>query len=202
MDYSDDAMEFGRSSLGISWTVQGDIQKCADSLDKEAFDFVLARHTIEHMRDPREYVQNMVAVLSPGGLLEVETPNVVSREQYCHPMVMSLNYRTIRQSNPSMTASLAFTHALKKSMSGVNPPKHLWGFTPQSLRLLLESCGLEVLQIKQAVCGDVVFDPLYYDLYRLSTRKNLGIPYYFWERLTSKLVDGNGMNLAVLARKR
>jgi len=100
-----------------------------------------------------------------------------------------------------MTASLAFTHALKKSMSGVNPPKHLWGFTPQSLRLLLESCGLEVLQIKQAVCGDVVFDPLYYDLYRLSTRKNLGIPIILGA--ADKQVSGRQrMNLAVLARKR
>lgn len=202
MDYSDDAMAFGRETLGVKWTVQGDIQACAKYFEKGTFDFVLARHTIEHMRDPMEYVTNMAGVLRSGGLLEVETPNVVSHEQFCHPMLVYYNYRTIRTSNPAMTASRALRQAVNKSMSGVNPPKHLWGFTPRSLRALLENCGFEVLQINQAICGHPIFDPLYYDLYRLSTRKNLGIPYYFWERIASVFAAGHGMNLAVLARKR
>jgi len=44
MDYSDEALQFGRNTLGISWTVQGDIQKCAQYLEKESFDLVLAKH--------------------------------------------------------------------------------------------------------------------------------------------------------------
>jgi 2-polyprenyl-3-methyl-5-hydroxy-6-metoxy-1,4-benzoquinol methylase len=202
MDYSDEALQFGRRTLGISWTVRGNIEKCAQYLEKESFDFVLARHTIEHLRDPREYVENIALVLRRGGLIEIETPNVVSKEQFCHPMVIALNFQTIRQSNPSMPAVVALRHAVTKSMAGVVPPKHLWGFTVPGLSHLLNGCGFEVVESNRAVSGHTVFDPLYYDLYRLSTRKNLGVPYYFWERLTTILFAGKGINLAILARKR
>jgi 2-polyprenyl-3-methyl-5-hydroxy-6-metoxy-1,4-benzoquinol methylase len=142
MDYSDEALQFGRNTLGISWTVQGDIQKCAQYLEKESFDFVLAKHTIEHVRDPREYVENTALVLSRGGLIEIETPDVTSKEQFCHPMVIALIFQTIRRSNPSMTAGVALRHAITKSMAGVNPPKHLWGSPFPDCLISLPGAGL------------------------------------------------------------
>ncbi|HEY9774643.1 MAG TPA: class I SAM-dependent methyltransferase [Planktothrix sp.] len=201
MDYSDEALAFGRQTLALDWTLQGDIQKCGEYLDEDYFDFVLARHTIEHMRNPREYVENIHRVVTAGGLLQIETPNVVSAEQFGHPQVMGLNYKTIRRSNPDISTFAAMSYAIAKSVSGVNPPKHLWGFSPQGLQKLLESSGFEVLEINTVPCGHPTFDPVFYDLYRLSTRKGLGVPYYFWQRLSSFAFAGSGMNLAILARK-
>ncbi len=200
MDYADSALNFARTTLGVNWTVQGDIQKCAEYLEHGSFDFILARHAVEHLLDPDEFIANICRLIRPGGLLEIETPNVLSNEQICHPMLIHFNYKTIKRSNPSLSTASAIKYALSKSMSGINPPKHLWGFTAQGLKLLLQKNGFEIIKVRRAIAGDAVFDPLYYEAYRLSTRKGLGIPYYFWERATSLFFKGRGMNLAILAR--
>jgi len=128
-DSADDALEFARDQLKVSWIVKCNIQKCADFLESDAFDFVLSRHTVEHMVDPEEFIYNIAQLLKRGGILEIETPNVASNEQFCHPMVSVETYRIIREHNPSLSNFSAFKYAFFKSMSGVNPPKHLWGFT-------------------------------------------------------------------------
>ena len=200
MDCAGDALEFARNVLGITSIVQGDIQRCADALDENSFDFVLARHTIEHVRDPELFVAQIAKVTRLHGLLQIETPNVESREQWCHLAVAVQTYRIIRASNPSLTVMGSMRRAISKSMSGVNPPKHLWGFTEIGLRLILERAGFKILRVTQAVAGDRVYDPLYFDLHRLGARRGLGIPYYLWERALSPLFQGRGMNLAILAQ--
>jgi SAM-dependent methyltransferase len=202
MDYAEDALQFSRDNLGISWIVAGDIQRCAEHLEKEEFDCVLARHVIEHMLDPDEFVRNVSMVMKPGGLLQVETPNVASKEQFGHPGVMLKHYRRILADNASLGSAGAFVRALKKPLSGVNPPKHLCGFTARSLSILLERNGFEVLSVREAPCGDRVYDPLYYDLHDLRGRNLVGVPVYFWERASALVFRGSGMNLALLARRR
>jgi SAM-dependent methyltransferase len=201
MDYAGDALRFARETLRVSWVVEGDIRDCARVFEPASFDLVLARHTIEHVLDPGVFLDGIARVLRDGGVLAIETPNVRSREQFCHLAVMFRSYRVIRDGNGALSAAGALRHAMRKSVSGVNPPKHLWGFTLEGLRLLLERSGFRIVDVHRAVAGHPVFDPLYYDLHRLSTRTGLGIPYYFWERAATPLFRGNGTNLAVLARR-
>ncbi len=179
--------------------MSGDIRRCADYLPHASFDFVLARHSVEHVPDPFGFVANIARLLRPGGVLQIETPNVHSIEQLCHPAIIAVNFGILRSSNPSMPALTVAWHAVRKSMSGVNPPKHLWGFTPRAMRILLEAAGLEVREVRSEVAGHPVFDPLYYDVNGLWTRSGLGVPYYYFERACSLLMSGRGMNLAVLA---
>jgi 2-polyprenyl-3-methyl-5-hydroxy-6-metoxy-1,4-benzoquinol methylase len=40
-----------------------------------SFDVVIARHVIEHVSDPREFVQTLVAAARPGGVIFIETEN-------------------------------------------------------------------------------------------------------------------------------
>ena len=40
------------------------------------FDVVISRHFIEHVIQPREWIQSLKKILSPNGLLVIETPNV------------------------------------------------------------------------------------------------------------------------------
>ena len=200
MDWADDALEFARSQLNISNTVQGNIQQCSEYLEHNSFDFVLSRHSIEHMLNPQELIHNICKVLRPGGLLQIETPNASSKEQIAHPGIMACNYKILKQDNPSQAAFSRLETTLKKSMSGVNPPKHLWGFTAKGLKLLLEQNGFEVLSIERAISGHSVYDPLYYERHSLLTRKGAGVPYYFWERLVSLAFTNSGTNLVMLAR--
>lgn len=200
MDYAMDALEFARSELGIKWIVRGDVQRCADSLQPQTFDFALARHVIEHQIDPALFLQNVAKTLKPGGLLQIETPNAASPEQWGHPMQIVRHWQILRRDNPKAAALRVAGWAMRKSFSGVNPPKHLWGFTEQSLTSLLEHAGFEIVKVRRAVSGDPIYDPLFYDYHSLSSRRRLGIPYYFYERVAAPLFLDNGTNLAILAR--
>lgn len=202
IDYAGDVLGFARDSLGVEWIVEGDIQRCAEFLPPARFDFALARHVIEHMREPDLFLRQAARILRPGGLLEVETPNIQTREQFAHPAQIRAHQRLLRLHNPSMTFGESIRLALGKSFSGVNPPKHLWGFTQRALEILLGREGFEVLQVRRALAGDPIYDPLFHDYHRLATRRGLGIPYFFFERAASQLCRRNGMNLAILARKK
>lgn len=201
MEWAGDAMRFARETLGLHWIVEGDISRCADYLDAERFHMILARHTIEHMRDPRELLVQLKSLLRPGGILLLETPDAESNEQFSHLAIAMANFRILSHDNQNMSGRQALSHALRKSCSGVNPPKHLWGFTLRGLTKLVESVGLDVIHSERAISGHRVHDPLFYDFHRLSSRRGLGIPYYFWQRATSLLFQGRGSNLCLMVRK-
>ncbi|MBW8011268.1 MAG: class I SAM-dependent methyltransferase [Chloroflexi bacterium] len=202
MDWGDFGLEFAREKLGISWIIKGNIQKCAEFFEADTFDFVLARHVIEHLLDPQEFLVNIAEIMKPDGILVLETPNVASKEQFSHPRIIEINYRILQKYNPELSNSYLAKFAMMKSLSGVIPPKHLWGFTDNGLVKILEGAGFEILKIRKTQAGHQVYDPLYYDYYRLATRKRLGIPYYFWERVTSIFFRKNGTSLAIFARRK
>jgi len=200
IDYADDAIQFAQKNLGISRAIKGDIQCCDEYLDGSLFDFVLSRHTIEHMIEPKKFIANLACVTNPGGILVVETPNADSKEQVAHPRQIIENFRILKKCNPDISLFSILKSALCKSFSGINPPKHLWGFTEKSLVILLEQHNFEVLSVKKPIVGHHQFDPLYYEYTRLGSRKGLGIPYYLYERLISLLFVNSGSNLVIFSR--
>ncbi len=83
------------------------------------FDVVFSSHVIEHVTDPAALVAESLRVLKPGGRCIVVTPNVLS-----------------------------WSHRLfGRHWRGLEPPRHLHLFTPQSLRNLAASCGAENIRI-------------------------------------------------------
>jgi 2-polyprenyl-6-hydroxyphenyl methylase/3-demethylubiquinone-9 3-methyltransferase len=57
--------------------VQADCLMLTDVFGPESFDAVVSSECIEHTPDPQEALRQMAAVLKPGGLLAVSTPNRV-----------------------------------------------------------------------------------------------------------------------------
>lgn len=83
------------------------------------FDAILSSHVIEHVMDPKALVTECLRVLRPGGRCIVVTPNV-----------------------------LAWSHRLfGRHWRGLEPPRHLHLFAPQSLRNLVASCGAEDIRM-------------------------------------------------------
>jgi 2-polyprenyl-3-methyl-5-hydroxy-6-metoxy-1,4-benzoquinol methylase len=200
VDWADDALRFASRTLGVRKVVCANVQRCADVFRPRSFDFILARHTIEHVLDPQLFLAQLASALRRGGVLQIETPNTASREQLRHPGVMLASYRQIRAANPGMAAVPAAARTLGKSVSGVNPPKHLWGFTPKGLTLLLERHGFEVLRVESAVAGHPTFDPLFFDLHAERARSRFSAIASVWRRLVGPAFAGRGTNLAVTAR--
>lgn len=201
IDWAFDATRFARRVLGVRKVVQGDVQHCGSLFSGAGFDYVLARHVIEHLPEPATFVDRLRDSLSGRGLLQVETPDITSWEQWGHPAVMAVNFRILRHDNPDMSLPAAAGWSLRKGMSGINPPKHLWGFTPRGLGGLLRRRGFEVVAMRRAEAGSRIFDPLYYDLAPASRSAVRGVVYRGWERLSSLAFRGRGMNLVVWARR-
>lgn len=80
-----------------------------------SYDGITMWHVIEHMRDPDGDVAIAAALLPPGGLLFVSAPN-----------------------HESWQAKVFRHHWFH-----LDPPRHLWGFSPRSLTTMLRRHGLK-----------------------------------------------------------
>jgi len=83
------------------------------------FDAVVMRDVVEHSRDPRRLLRAAWRVLRPGGVVALSAPNF-----------------------GSLNAALAPTR-----WRHLRPEQHLFHFTPQAMRQLLERCGFRVVEI-------------------------------------------------------
>ena len=88
-----------------------------DVVTTEPYDLVVLRHVIEHVRNPRAVLARVTALVRPGGIVYVATPDE-----------RALSARVFGR----------YWH-------GYDPPRHLWVFRPAALRRLVAESGLELV---------------------------------------------------------
>ena len=79
-------------------------------------DFIHMRHVIEHLEDPMDTLRHAFELLRPGGWLYIETPNIES-----YPAALCGRY-----------------------WFGIDSPRHLWLFGPETLARSLQEAGFEL----------------------------------------------------------
>ena len=89
------------------------------NLEADSFDVVTYWDVLEHTRDPASELEGAYRVLRPGGLLVIAVPNIDS-------LVARLNGR---------------------SWTMINPPEHLFYFSPQTLRRLVSANGFGLVDV-------------------------------------------------------
>ncbi|NOY84609.1 MAG: class I SAM-dependent methyltransferase [Nitrospirae bacterium] len=87
---------------------------------KNSYDAVAMNHVIEHLKDPLKTLQSCHRILCKGGQIVVTTPNA-----------NALGHRIFKQ-----------------AWRGLEFPRHLFVFTPKSIRLLIEKAGFEVSEVR------------------------------------------------------
>jgi len=117
-------LDFSREAAAIAWRVQGVPAACG-MLEKAPFAAgqfagITMFHVLEHLPDPRAYLNAARALLAPDGRLVVQVPNAACWQ-----------FRILRG-----------------RWTGVDVPRHLFDFRDRDLEKLLESCGFEVLRRK------------------------------------------------------
>ena len=101
-----------------------------------SFRVIHLRHVIEHLSDPQAGVQELVDLLEPGGIIVMETPN--SRA------LVNLTYGWFAR----------WRKLERRIATPVDPPFHLFGFSPKSLDLLLSRAGFVRRLLRTTRHGD------------------------------------------------
>lgn len=84
----------------------------------EYFDAITISHVIEHLHDPVAVIRTIYALLKPGGILYIDTPNI---NAYGH-------------------------HIFGPNWRGLEPPRHLVIFSALALKMLLSSVGFSCVR--------------------------------------------------------
>lgn len=132
----------------------------------ESFDLITCFDVLEHLHEPRKVMARVSEWLKPGGILYVLVPNIESAE----------------------------ARAFRSYWCGLELPRHLFHYSPASLRYLASSVGLQEISLvtrRNAAVG-VNFRYLIDDVFRAvgiprTPQAYLGPPSFAW-RVARKLV--------------
>jgi SAM-dependent methyltransferase len=83
--------------------------------------YVYMNNVFEHLHDPLAVLAKSRAALAPGGLIVLIVPN-----------------------HDSWSARL-----FGAAWPGYDPPRHLWGYTPRAIRMLLQGAGFDIVSVSQ-----------------------------------------------------
>ena len=117
VEISEDASDFAKSKLNLN-VVSGELLD-AKFPDKE-FDVVIMRHSLEHVSNPSEVLDEISRILGRGGgLLRITGPHIyIIASKLCG-----------------------------KAWEWLSPPAHLYFFSPSTLKQILQKYGFGILQI-------------------------------------------------------
>jgi SAM-dependent methyltransferase len=117
-------LDFSREAAAIAWKRQQAPAVCGDLVNAPlragSFAGIAMFHVLEHLRDPRAYLEAARELLAPDGRLVVQVPNAASWQ----------------------------FRLLGRRWSGVDVPRHLFDFRDRDVERLLEDCGMEVVRRK------------------------------------------------------
>ena len=92
------------------------------------FDVITLWHVLEHLDNFDLYLEKMLEHLEPGGSLVIALPNCSAYD----------------------------ARHYKELWAGYDVPRHLWHFTPSTLKILAEKHGLKIMKMKR-----LMLDPFY-----------------------------------------
>jgi SAM-dependent methyltransferase len=101
----------------------------------ESFDFIRLRDVIEHLPDPYESLQKIHCLLRPNGIALFVAPN----------------------EGALMNRLRRVAGMKRKEIAYGEPPHHIHGFTPVTLRLILERAKFRILSMKTTVPVDSMY---------------------------------------------
>jgi SAM-dependent methyltransferase len=90
-----------------------------DRLETKIYDAITMWHVIEHLRDPEIAIRQAALLIKPGGVLFISAPNHLSYQ----------------------------ARLFRERWFHLDPPRHLWGFSPVALTAMVERHGFAVTQV-------------------------------------------------------
>ncbi|MFQ3574552.1 MAG: class I SAM-dependent methyltransferase [Thermodesulfovibrionales bacterium] len=103
--------------------VNGDFLE--SNFDDESYDAVISNHVLEHVYDPVGFLKKCYRIVKPNGIICIATPNASS-----------------------------WQHLLfKRHWMALDPPRHFYLFSPESMRLCAQMAGVQDYRISTTTRG-------------------------------------------------
>lgn len=133
------AIEAGQRHFGVRYVA-------LDEVAPGSQDLITCHHVLEHIEEPRSFLDALRTRLSPDGLLVVHVP-------HCEPL--SFMGRNL--------VSGARRGGIRYSQ--MYYPEHITGFSPASLRKALALCGFEPVRLRTVAMWSRYYDPFFFRNY-------------------------------------
>lgn len=130
IELSEKAVDIARQKYGVN-VLKGPLEDTAQELKASSFDIIIMWGVIEHLQDPVGALKIVKSLLRKAGVLIIYTPNA-----------NSIFHRLAR------TVYFSTKGLIKFPMERVIIAMHVMYFTPQTLRKIMDKCGLSVRKIE------------------------------------------------------
>jgi len=133
-----------------------------ECIDGEPYDVIFSFHVIEHWNDIDSNISRLLKLLSPGGRLLFATPNAQTTEKRVRHR-QRRGYIRILESHGVDHTEAERLLAKDDSITCWDPPRHLFAFTPASLRALGARFGF-VTRVMTGYNTSTLFEPRQYSI--------------------------------------
>jgi SAM-dependent methyltransferase len=134
-EVSASAIEIARKKYGLD-LLRGEVHDI--DFGSAKFDNVTVFHVLEHVPNPKTFIERCARLLTPGGLLAIAVPNDILSLRARKERI----FRTVGVQKFRNMGKLGLPRLV---LDGSLPEIHLSHFTPGCLQTLVERCGLSVL---------------------------------------------------------
>ena len=129
------ASEYVRSRFGLS---EERAYNTVEAIPRESFDYIWADNVIEHDPHAEAFLQTMRGLLRPGGEALIKTPRARAWDLWFYPAICLTTYGLAGARYGGVAAGLAATLFRRWN---TDPPRHVYSFSPASLRSLASDAG-------------------------------------------------------------
>ncbi len=137
LDFSPEAAAEANKNPGIE-VQQGAFE--SGLFEPETFDIVTGWYVLEHARDPLGFVKEAFKILKPGGMFGMRVPNMVFSNVF-------LAMKMIPKMDQLLLALNIDTDNKSSHFNIIDPPAHLYGFSPKTIQKLLSNSGFRDISI-------------------------------------------------------
>ena len=125
----------------------------------EKFDFIYARHVIEHLTDPFSLIDSAINLLSDKGIFILQMPNGLSLERLTeYKYYSNISSRLKKDNNFSDLEVFKIMHS-DKLAADIAPPRHLWAFSVKGVKEYLSRNKSIKFKINTYSIMDKVYSP-------------------------------------------
>ncbi len=117
----------------------GTFQQYIKKTNKQTFDFIIASHVIEHMRDPLRFIRQANQLMNRNGIFYIETPNYSSwlarSEKEHYTFLTPPDHIWLLSSKSLQLIVVRFPELHIESVSTYSHPEHLMGILKKKLQM-------------------------------------------------------------------